>query len=105
MPTNTVIPDPGAAWCNPGAGRWGPVGDFGIAVATTISEENTHFDRAFIVCAGNVECQTRTSVRPDRRSDQSTQEERNQMIKTQAKICRTTCLQPKAQKQNLPRYN
>lgn len=76
MPANAVIPDPAAAGCNVGAGRWWPVGDFSTAVATTIGEENTHIDCAFIVSAGNVERQTHTSVTPDRRSDQSTQEER-----------------------------
>lgn len=76
MPTNIVIPDPGAAWCNAGAGRRRLVGDVGIAVAATVGKENTHFDCAFVVCAGNVECQIGTSVVPDRRSDESTQKER-----------------------------
>ena len=41
-------------------------------MATTIREDNTHFDHAFIIGTGNVERQTLTSVAPHRRSDQST---------------------------------
>lgn len=75
MPMNAVIPDPGAVGYNVGAGGWWAVCDFDIAMATTIREENTNFDRAFIVGAGNVEHQTHTIVTPNRRSAQSAQEE------------------------------
>lgn len=78
----TVIPDPRAVWCHLEAGWWWPIVDFSIAMATTIREDNTDFDHAFVIGAGNVERQIHTSVVPYRRSDQSTHSDnRNVLLK------------------------
>lgn len=82
--TNPIIPDPAAAWDNFGAGWWWLVGDFSVAMATTIWEESTYFDHTFTICPGNVEREIHACVVPYRRSEHSTQDdrerERNQFI-------------------------